>query len=423
MGFNQAGETVVYRVPVGVPYSNRQSATSGTDPYLINCFIERDGEKVFVVKRPGLTSAYTYNGGSAVTAQGLVNYKGLLFAVASNTAYLVTAAVPISSTLGASDWVQTGIDASAPWAARQGAASCVANRRVYMSGGITTGGTPYRDVWSTEDFVTWIQETSNAPWTGRYDHRMLYFNERFYVIGGFNSGELNDVWSSPDAVNWTQETDSAFAQGLSNFGACVFNNGMWVLGGQNVATGSTYQTTYFSVDGATWEEQPGTPAWSARTQVGCLAFGGKMWIIGGATTTAPATAVNSVYSTVDGATWVLETATAFASARTLLQCTVYQDKMWAMGGLDAASAELSDIYSTTDGVTWTLVTNAPGFTVGYRGCLETFPVPSAVSTLTPFSVFHFGGIKTGSGTNSVYYGQLDTNTASQVSITTSRPCW
>lgn len=400
MPFDQAGETVVHRVPVATPLTNRQSATVGTDPYLQNCFIERDGEKIRVVKRPGLASAYTYNSGGASNGQGLVYYKGLFFAMGSNTGYLLTSTVPTSSSQAT--WVQTNITGTAPWKIRADFACVVFNNKVYISGGQDNAGTYLNDVWSTEDFVTWKQENSAAQWAGRFAHKMAVLGDTMFLYGGYNGAYLNDVWSTADGVNWTQVVANAPWSARAFFGAVTFNNGIWLLGGYN---GSYQNDCWYSPDGAAWSQLSIAAGWSARSSFGHCVFLNKMWVVGGVR--AAGLSNESWYSS-DGISWTLAQATSFATARQGFPLVVYADKMWALGGLDTSPAVVDDVYSSPDGVTWTLVTTNPGFGVRDFSSAVAFPTPSAYSTIRAWSIFIIGGFS-GAYLNTVYFGSLDTN--------------
>lgn len=401
MPFNQAGETVVERFPIAVPFSNRQSSTVGTDPYLQDCFIERSQGKMFVVKRPGLASAFTYNGGGAANGQGLVYYKGLLFAMGSNTGYLLSSTVPTSSTQAT--WGQTNITGTAPWKIRADFACVVFNNRVYVSGGQDNAGTYLNDVWSTDDFVTWKQENSAAQWAGRFAHKMVVLGDTMYLCGGYNGAYLNDVWATTDGVTWTQATANAGWTARAYFNVVTFNNGIWVLGGYD---GTNYlNDCWYSPDGVTWSQLSTAAGWSGRRSFGATVFLNKIWVVGGLR--AAGTSNESWYSS-DGTVWTLAQAASFATARQGFPLVVYADKMWAIGGLDSGAAIVDDVYSSPDGVTWTLVTTAPGFGVRDFASAVAFPTPTAYSTIRAWSIFIIGGFS-GSYLNTVYFGLLDTN--------------
>lgn len=412
MPFNQAGETIVHRVPLAVDLQTRQSATLGTDPYLSNCFLETIEGKTFVVKRPGLESAYSYNGGGATNGQGMVYYKGLLFAMGSNTIYLLPSTVP-TGTSGAT-WTQTSITATLPFAARSQFSGTTLNRRYYIMGGASAAAL-HNDVWSTDDFVTWKQEATACPWIPRSSAIAVTLNDRIYLIGGFGgspTAALTDVWSSADGVTWVQETDDIGWTARADYRAAVYNNGIWLMGG---VTGATwFQDVWFSSDGKSWAQLPNAASWSARSDFGITVFNGKLWIAGGRT--AAVTYNNEVWYTTDGVSWTQTTAAAFAGARARLSLLWYRDHMWALGGYDGAN--LDDVYRSSDGVSWTLVTGAAAF--GIRSYMQAvaFPTPTAVSAIRAWSIFVLGG--TGAALlSSIYYGSLDTNQAANLGVTTT----
>ena len=65
------------------------------------------------------------------------------------------------------------------------------------------------DVWSSADGINWIEVTADAAWAGRRDHASVVYDNKLWVIGGWyrDSGavtDLKDVWWSEDGVTWTE---------------------------------------------------------------------------------------------------------------------------------------------------------------------------------------------------------------------------
>ena len=88
-----------------------------------------------------------------------------------------------------------------------------------------------KDVWYSEDGITWIQATDNAGFLERDDHTSVVFDNKMWVIGGSDSGGKKDVWYSEDGITWIQATDDARFSKRSNHTSVVFNSKMWIVGG------------------------------------------------------------------------------------------------------------------------------------------------------------------------------------------------
>lgn len=81
--------------------------------------------------------------------------------------------------------------------------------------------------------------------------------------------------------------------------------------------------------------------------------GDKMWYVGGHMDDGDVnTAVNDVWSSLNGSLWAA--ATALPAPRSGGSAVVYRDEIWFMGG-DVIAAFSDDVYRTADGITWTIV--------------------------------------------------------------------
>ncbi len=390
---------------------NRAAVTT-VDSFLSNCYLEMssDGRNV-IVKWPGMTSAYTYNGGGASNGQGMAYYNNSLYAMGSNVLYRLT-----GGTIATSSPLTTFTQGSnVAYSSRNAYATAVFNNKIFVLGGF--GSVAYNDVWSSPDGVNWTQVLSAAPWAARGYFQAVVFNNLLFIMGGLGAGaaNLNDVWSTPDGVIWTRVTAAAQWSVRASFGAVVMNNGIFVMGG-GTSDGSNVvkNDVWFSIDGATWVQQVLVATWGARSLFGCVVLSNKIFVIGGYNSTGPA-AYNDVYSSPDGITWTQTAAAAFATARYQQSCTVYTNKLVALGGRNIAGTAYSDVYTSPDGITWTLVTNTPGWIGTFYNCALVFQLPSSVSTTRQASLWLIGrgqSVET-------WYGALSVNIAASFSPATS----
>ncbi|MCX6745212.1 MAG: hypothetical protein NTX82_06860 [Candidatus Parcubacteria bacterium] len=150
------------------------------------------------------------------------------------------------------------------------------------------------DVLSSADGATWNLETSVGSWSTRFGHNALGYNGNLYVMGGFHTvtGEIvgssvNDVWSSPDGSTWTQATSSAAWNPRYTFALVDFQDKMWVYGGNNGLyaniPGSRMDSNnvYWSIDGATWNTATSWAEWDGRDFFSYTVFQDRMWLMGG----------------------------------------------------------------------------------------------------------------------------------------------
>ncbi len=110
-------------------------------------------------------------------------------------------------------------------------------------------------------------------------------------------------------------------------------------------------------------------AFAPRDGAGALVFRDKMWLLGGWNpgdqTHFPRICNNEVWSSRDGAAWVLEKPNTFRDrsfdasrdweGRHTAGHVVFQDKMWIVGGDVNQGHYHDDVWCSSDGRTWTLV--------------------------------------------------------------------
>ncbi len=137
--------------------------------------------------------------------------------------------------------------------------------------------------------------------------------------------------------------------------------GTYKLSLTNTAGSSTFDVNIndLSEDGSKWQEINSAVAFGKRRYFASTVYNDKMWIMGGHV--FPSTKGNDVWSSSDGATWVEETSAANWAGRENFQTVTFDGKMWVIGG-KTASGEVNDVWSSTDGVSWTEVTSAAQWT-------------------------------------------------------------
>ena len=239
--------------------------------------------------------------------------------------------------------------------------------RLWLLGGWNPDdlGSTCNQVWSSVDGLNWSL-VGSAPWEGRHTAGWLVFNDRMWVIGGDNNrGHYqNDVWSSRDGVTWQLVTD--FPPWADRVAPQVqaFKGRIWLLGGVQALGDSgkerAFNDVYSSVDGATWALETPQAPWRHRgLTMGGVVFRDRLWVIGGGQY-SPRTYENDVWSSADGVQWKLETANAPWAPRQYQSVIVFDGKMWVMAGsVEGATSGTNDVWYSTDGNHWVQLTDTP----------------------------------------------------------------
>jgi len=58
------------------------------------------------------------------------------------------------------------------------------------------GETQLNDIWSSDDAINWVKESSNADFSERSGHQVVLFKDKLWLIGGWDRAATNDIWSS-----------------------------------------------------------------------------------------------------------------------------------------------------------------------------------------------------------------------------------
>ncbi|NOU26712.1 MAG: hypothetical protein HOO96_02305 [Polyangiaceae bacterium] len=225
------------------------------------------------------------------------------------------------------------------------------------------------EVWSSTDGATWRLEKPNTffddnfdptlDWEGRHTGNYFVRDGRMWIVGGdaLTGVYQNDIWSSDNGKVWARVADSGgFPKRILSTTA-QFGTSLLTFGGQTT-DGVFYDDVWSSTDGQRWSKiEQGTPHWSGRGGIlGSMVFKDRLWVLGGGryeTDTTPWTADSQVWSTPDGAHWVQEgDPQAPWKARIYHDVTVYDGRMWVLGGYNGDVGNLADAWYSDDGENW-----------------------------------------------------------------------
>ena len=96
---------------------------------------------------------------------------------------------------------------------------------------------------------------------------------------------------------------------------------------------------------------------------GSVVFQEKMWIIGGGIYDTPSTPkrkfYNDIWNTKDGINWSLISKNAPWEARQYHDITVWDNKLWIIGGVNKQLKNLNDVWFSENGLNWIELPNTP----------------------------------------------------------------
>ncbi len=255
----------------------------------------------------------------------------------------------------------TQITSNAPFEARAIHTSVVFDNKMWVIGGVTCCGARYEDIWYSSDGENWTEATSSAPFGPRGRHASVVFDNKMWVIGGDNwysaGNELNDAWYTEDGENWVQATADGGFEPRFGHKVVAFDNKIWLFGGRDVNNSFNGKQVWYSEDGVTWTQAIQDAGINLNLSE-FIVFEGKIWRIGAYSDT-------NIYSTTDGINWTLEAENAPFGQRHYHSLTVWDNKIWLLGGSNKATnelIELTDVWYSEDGVNWQIASEDAGFT-------------------------------------------------------------
>lgn len=287
----------------------------------------------------------------------------------------------ISPSQAVNNYQWQNVTQKAAYAPRDGAGSLTFKNRMFLLGGWHPGNKQQfpmicnNEVWSSVNGADWVLVKKNthldknfdrdADWEGRHTGGYVVYRDRMWLVGGdTNQGHYQpDIWNSADGRTWTQVNRGQLApwspRALHH--TVVFQDKIWVMGGQTMpafapSCEAFYRDIWTTTDGKTWTEvKPRDPYWSSRGMIGGgVVFGGRLWILGGGTYDTPTTKArkyfNDVWSTDDGVHWKNHTTRAPWPSRQYHHVTVYDGRMWVLGGYRAGDRD--DVWYSRDGTNW-----------------------------------------------------------------------
>ncbi len=241
-----------------------------------------------------------------------------------------------SSTDGAT-WNYEG---DAAWTGRHISGWMVYDDAMWMVGSDPQAGC-LRDVWRSTDGVNWELILDTIPnYQPRYNACLAPLSDRMMMYGGEACGlawqgeGLRDVWTSEDGITWTQQPDVPWHGRGMQLNTCVDDEGnAWFLGGSNDMDRRSFNEVWKTTDGTEWTLVNEAAPWTGRYWHTVAWFDSKMWLMAGMAT---GTEMNDVWYSEDGIDWKELKSPAEnspAATRHAQSTTVYDNALWYMCGI------------------------------------------------------------------------------------------
>lgn len=260
------------------------------------------------------------------------------------------------------DWVRE--TESASWTPRDSQGECVFRDRLWILGGwFNSYEAPPRDVWASSDGRRWQLVVDRAPWIHSDLAMTVVFDNRMWLMGGWYNGRLeghsasNQVWSTDDGMTWRQETAAAPWSARIAGAVVEFRGRMWLMGGtENYYFGnaqSLKSDVWSSVDGVEWKLETPRAEWSPRAYHQAVVWNDRIYLFGGGNYVPEYHACHDVWSSADGVRWNRETDRAPWHPRLWFSAAVYRNHMWVLGGWSNDPAQnWGDVWYSRDGRQW-----------------------------------------------------------------------
>lgn len=196
----------------------------------------------------------------------------------------------------------------------------------------------------------WTKVSEAAPFPQGYNYPV-------YVFGDWMVALNNGAWLSNDGKNWikTELPDSGLNSAYQKF--AQLNGAIYALGSMtgNYEGFTIRPKILRTTDFRKWETVSETSNIPRRIFYGMTVFDNKMWMLGGFDGNRYH---NDVWNSADGITWKRIADTTAWSPRNTGAVTVFKDRIWMIGGGEidgdrvANPNSRNEIWSSSDGVNW-----------------------------------------------------------------------
>lgn len=256
------------------------------------------------------------------------------------------------------DWVL--VNPAADFQPRDSAGEFVFQDHIWILGGWYTPQVPNpRDVWKSPDGKRWTCVTPEAPWEHSDLSVVLPYHDRMWLMGGRKlpgKENSNKVWCSTDGADWTLVGEAGWSPRVgASF--TVFKDRIWVMAGTDNFYEDNEQTLHNDVwttsDGREWTLEVEHAPWPKRTHAQVTVFDHKLWLMGGGWWCPDTVPMNDVWCSEDGVRWTQVMEHAPWEARMWFSLLVYRGHLWVLGGWNKTHGNFGDVWFSRDGEEWT----------------------------------------------------------------------
>ncbi|RMB56732.1 hypothetical protein EAX61_13070 [Dokdonia sinensis] len=181
---------------------------------------------------------------------------------------------------------------------------------------------------------------------------MVEYDGSVWVVGGHVGfgppyfTTTSQVWRSENGANWLSVSTNQFPARTGHT-LNVIDGKMIMIGGINLDAGEDYGDIWSSTDGLTWTLESASAIFGNVYHHTVTAFNGRWYLTFG----------SNVYSSNNGIDWVFEATTGFAAAN-YQKTVILNDTLYVLGGHTSSTIPVNEVWKTTDGTTWEEVTLA-----------------------------------------------------------------
>ncbi len=190
---------------------------------------------------------------------------------------------------------------------------------------------------------------------GRFaSNKMVEFNGKLWSVGGYQNGasfpnQSSEVWSSTNGSNWNLVSNGQFDARVGH-SLTVFDGKMWLIAGVDNSN-TRLSDVWFSSNGVQWTLATNTPAFGLIGAHSTTVFNNKLIVF----------TINEVWQSSDGIDWELIAEDIFP-ARFYSELTVFNDKLYLIGGETGTGTYYNEIWQSANGTDWSQVsTTSPIF--------------------------------------------------------------
>ncbi len=243
----------------------------------------------------------------------------------------------------------TKVQASSAFSHRDTAETFSFGDFYWLSNGYQYGGNTLRDLWKSQDGLTWSKVLDQTPYPS-YAQVLPYQNQIFAIS--------NEIWTSTDGEIWTKISEETPFPHTAEQNALIFKDQIWML---------TQGGAWSSSDGTNWTQASSFP-FGTRHHFSSAVFNDQIIVAGGFSDTpntppevgyTDKTSFNDVWASQDGMTWTQLAVHADWSPRFFAPLQVYNNNLYMLGGYDNLNgANFSEVWLSADGTDWSLLSGA-----------------------------------------------------------------